>query len=229
MGLDYFKIMDTQNKYLDEFKGITNDLCFISYPDKKKYLNKAEETLGYSLPTEFKDFYLHTNGLRFFYWNQSQSLYVNMKVFPIQRVFGGWKKKKDGTLGLKTNNDWSIDIFNGTLWFDHYINLMKSNEFELIKRLKVLESIEGLSAWITIDFVPNEKYQLYLVYKTDIIPINITFEQYVNYSLQFCGLPNWWALFLKTNFDFWDLKKIKAQIKKYFPQSSHLINDIKVK
>lgn len=215
MPTTYHQKMQACNTLLDQFKGINNDCCTLFAPKHKKYLAQAETALGHELPQAFKNFYAQTDGLQFRYWNRSKSIHADCTILPLKTVFGGWKRKKNGTLGQLPHTDWTLDVFEGVLWFENDAFVRSPEEVALLKQLKVLESISSESSWITIHFEAN-RHQLYLVTKTDIIPLDLDIQDYFDLTFKFCGLDRWWALYLedmsKYPIDYKRLKRTSQQL-----------------
>lgn len=207
--------MQTCTTFLDQYKGINNDCCTLFKPKHKKYFAQAEAALGHALPLSFKDFYAQTDGLQFSYWNRSRSLNGATRIFPIRTVFGGWKPKKNGSLGTSPYSDWTIEVFKGSLWFENDKRIRSIGDFNRIKTLKVLQSIPGESSWITIHF-RTDQHQLYLVTETQILPLSIDFQTYLDLTFKYCGLEHWWALYLEEPSQYSiDYKKLRRNLDKF--------------
>lgn len=221
----YREKMNALNDYLDTQKKITNDLCTLERPCSSHSLKKAEESLGFPLPDSFVDFYTQTNGMQFHYWNRSRTLNVSSKILELEHVFGGWARRKNGLFGQCPNTDWTTDVFSGIMWFDHYETMMTRSAYKRIQEIKMLESVEGLSAWIAIHFEPKQKHQLYLVYQHELVSLQLSFEEYIRGTLEVGALTHWWAFFLPSDSEvraLFDLHKVNQQLNRYYPDCSFL-------
>lgn len=164
---------------LEKNPNITTSIFNLNLPANDETVKHiSDEFFGGLIPEEIESFYKTFNGCSIEWFgpgkppDQPAGFF---EIFPIEIAFGGFEKNL-----VKKNED---RIFQNTLWTNDY----SSKEKKELKKHKVLESILGVSDYVTLKIIEN-KYQLYYVRRGDVFLIKMTFSEYINNCINLLGM-----------------------------------------
>lgn len=205
-SIDFKGLIDNKIRTLQVLEGVEIIEHHINKGIAGEKLEKIETTLGYELPPEMVNFYTAINGfqLQWRYELKTKELYGFWDVWSLERLFFGW----DGKI-TKSN---ATNPFEDILWNDEY----EVHEIKELKKHKVIESIEGESAYVTCK-IENRKLALFYVNENSVKMLSLDFENYMQIIIDTLGIGDIRAKLAKPKFFenplvYPDLKKLHGLI-----------------
>ena len=155
-------------------------------------LRKIETTLQRELPADLLKFYFFMNGFtlswQYLCPDTGETFYGNVNLLPLEDMFGV-------NHGIQVK-EWNESLYKNIFWFDD----SPDDEIEVLKALRRLEMIEGVSWDVTIQFIDEEKdYALYLWNRNECYRLEISFTDYIYSLSQTLGLHLWQLHLLDTD------------------------------
>ena len=117
--------------------------------------------------------------------------------------------------GPRKHRDWSrTDLFEDVLWNEVTEEQQSARELAWIKRLRLLERIQGSGLEIAIDFAPRAP-RLVLVDRMEPRPLELSFSEYLEWCEMTLGLSYWQYQFTATRIR---VSELDETVHRYFPQ-----------
>jgi len=156
---------------------------------------RIHDVLGHDLPPDVAAFYAEGDGLDYEATRAGASLGCEASIFGLEDLFAGFRRHRQ----YKTVRAFEKDAEEGALYALPFCEQTWSDSFEVstkgdlarlnaLVRSKVVVSIPGESAWITIDFADPKAspYRLGLAQDgCDLFPLDLTFPDFVAHFRRF--------------------------------------------
>lgn len=196
-------------KLINAFKENDSKIDFININSSSLEVNlqKIESILLRELPRELVDFYSFCDGLEFIY-RKGESSYE--KIPDLSEMFDDYKiHSQDITLDDIENGDVYDEPFFENFWDENTIDQVDYNQnepdgmanFDLLRRQKLLCTINGTGHNLTIDFFDeNYEYQIYFLNEGNLklYPLSLSITKFYLIVLQI-GFTGFWISEFMSN------------------------------
>jgi hypothetical protein len=148
-------------------------------PSKKKILTRAYKTFPL-FPKSLLEFYTRHDGLRFEWFHEAGNVYSGKIMLS----------SVDFLLGGRTG-EWDEHAFEDIIWNTEEED---SETLSLKKKLKILDNNSSQQIFVLID-LSSSGTPLYLMQDSELFPISLSIDVYIDTAFQFLGMTYWQHIF----------------------------------
>jgi len=167
-----------------------------------RYRGRIVEVLGKDLPDELAAFYAEGDGLRYRATGPGGELVGDEAViYGLEQAFAGFRahQRVRSIDAFYEDEALSDQPFYEELWNEDFEldSRRDLDRLNALKRSKVLVSIPGESAWLTVDLLDPKRtpYQLGLAEDArELYPLELSFSEFVGHFSRF-GASRWYLAF----------------------------------
>lgn len=165
---------------------------------------RVRDILGRDLPDDVAAFYERSDGLHYVATRRGERIGFEASISGLEEAFGGFRPHRQ----YRSRRDYEKDLEEGDIYTQPFCEEIWSDGFEVeskrdldrlnaLKRSKLVVSIPGDSAWLTIDYAdPNgSPYRIGLAEDGyDLFPLDLSFSDLVAHFQRF-GAARWYFAF----------------------------------